>query len=136
LGVKEYQVMPILAIYGIIAAVLVALGGGIGWKVTSDHYEAKHAKDDRVALTDFQTAVLGMSQLSVALEKVKSENRKMYRSIQNRVPEIVSRPVYIRECLDDDGLRLINEAFGGNSDSSKHVDGVSSVNPARGQDGS
>ena len=37
-------------IYAGIAAGLIGLGSAAGWKVTSDYYEAKHAKDDRVEI--------------------------------------------------------------------------------------
>ena len=100
-------------IYAGIAAGLIGLGSAVGWKVTSDYYEAKHAKDDRVALEDFKTAVLGMNQLSAALEESRREKKIVYKTIRKLVPEIVERPVYRNECVDDDGLRVINYALAG-----------------------
>ncbi|SOD41304.1 hypothetical protein [Nitrosovibrio sp. Nv4] len=105
--------MPLLAWYGLVAALIFGAGAAASWKVTSDHYEARAAKDDRVALEDFETAVLGMNQLSAALEVSKGESKIVYKTIEKRIPRLVERAVYLRECVDDDGLRLINEAIAG-----------------------
>lgn len=121
--------MPIFAVYGAIAAIIFTLGAGVSWKVTSDHYEAKHAKDDRVAREDFQTAVLGMNQLSAALQGKKSEQKTVYRTIQKEVPVVVDRPVYRNECVDDDGLRLVNEALAGKLRTSGHDAAVPAAEP-------
>lgn len=128
--------MPIIFVYIGIAVALIGFGGSVGWKVTSDHYEAKAAKDDRVALADFETAVLGMNVLSKALEDSKGEIKVVYRTIERKIPQIIDRPVYRDECLDDDGLRIVAEAFAGKLDNStKHVERVPAVNSVGGQDG-
>lgn len=40
--------------------------------------------------------------------KTKSEERQRVRYVQ--VPKVITRVEYRNECIDDDGLRLINEA--------------------------
>lgn len=127
--------MPIFLVYIGIALALIGFGGSIGWKVTANHYEAKAAKDDRVALEDFQSAVLGMNVLSKALEDSKGEIKVVYRTIERKIPQIIDRPVYRDECLDDDGLRIIAQAFAGKLDNSaEHVERVQAANPAGRQD--
>lgn len=113
--------MPIIGIYALIAAVIFSAGAGVSWKFTSDHYEAKAAKDDRVALEDFKTAVQGMNALSKELEDQKNETRVVYKTIEKQIPKIVERPVYRNECIDDRGLLLVNEALSGRLDSAEHV---------------
>lgn len=123
-------------IYAGIAAGLIGLGSAVGWKVTSDYYEAKHAKDDRVALEDFKTAVLGMNQLSAALEESRREKKIVYKTIRKLVPEIVERPVYRNECVDDDGLRVINYALAGQIHSGEPANPVPADPAVGGEDGS
>ena len=114
--------MPIIGIYALVAAIIFSAGAGVSWKFTSDHYEAKAAKEDRVALEDFKTAVQGMNALSKALEDQKNEARIVYKTIEKQIPKVVERPVYRNECLDADGVRIANEALAGKLDSAEHVE--------------
>ena len=50
-------------------------------------------------------------------EQTKETERVKTETITRTVQKIVGRPVYINTCLDDDGVRLINEA--GNTSESK-----------------
>ena len=50
-------------------------------------------------------------------EQTKETERVKTETIARTVQKIVDRPVYINTCLDDDGVRLINEA--GNTSESK-----------------
>ena len=50
-------------------------------------------------------------------EQTKETERIKTETITRTVQKIVDRPVYINTCLDDDGVRLINEA--GNTSESK-----------------
>ena len=50
-------------------------------------------------------------------EQTKEAERVKTETITRTVQKIVDRPVYINTCLDDDGVRLINEA--GNTSESK-----------------
>lgn len=43
-------------------------------------------------------------------EQTKESERVKTETITRTVQKIVDRPVYINTCLDDDGVRLINEA--------------------------
>lgn len=123
--------MPIILVYIGIALALIGFGGTVGWKVTANHYEAKAAKGDRIALADFETAVLGMNVLSKALEDSKGEIKVVYRTIERKIPQIIDRPVYRDECLDSDGLRIVAQAFAGKLDNSaEHAERVPAVDPA------
>ncbi|MDK1683461.1 hypothetical protein [Acinetobacter terrestris] len=43
-------------------------------------------------------------------EQTKETERVRTETITREVQKIVERPVYINTCIDDDGVRLINEA--------------------------
>lgn len=43
-------------------------------------------------------------------EQTKEAERVKTETITRTVQKIVDRPIYINTCLDDDGVRLINEA--------------------------
>lgn len=43
-------------------------------------------------------------------EQTKETERVKTETITHTVQKIVDRPIYINTCLDDDGVRLINEA--------------------------
>ncbi|HAV6249946.1 hypothetical protein KTH23_08455 [Acinetobacter baumannii] len=43
-------------------------------------------------------------------EQTKETERVKTETITRTVQKIVDRPIYINTCLDDDGVRLINEA--------------------------
>ena len=50
-------------------------------------------------------------------EQTKETERVKTETITRTVQKVVERPIYINTCLDDDGVRLINEA--GNTSESK-----------------
>lgn len=43
-------------------------------------------------------------------EQTKETERVKTETITREVQKIIERPIYINTCLDDDGVRLINEA--------------------------
>ncbi|MBZ0491899.1 hypothetical protein [Acinetobacter baumannii] len=51
-----------------------------------------------------------INKVSADYEKVKAEQNTKVEYIECEVQKIVERPIYINTCLDDDGVRLINEA--------------------------
>jgi hypothetical protein len=65
--------------------------------------EQKHLK----ALAEKQNAI---NQVSEDYEQTKETERVKTETITRTVQKIVERPIYINTCLDDDGVRLINEA--------------------------
>jgi hypothetical protein len=129
------ELLPVITKYVVIPLSLVLLGAGVSWKVTSNHYEAKENKESKVALSIYQDKVKQLAELGTKYEAAKNEQRIIYRTIEKKVQQIVERPVYRNECVDDDGLRIITEALTARSDTSKHADGVPVINAVRGQDG-
>ena len=58
-------------------------------------------------------------EASASFEKKRSANEIRYRTVTVTVEKIVERPVYVNQCLDADGLRILNEQITGQPDSSK-----------------
>ncbi len=102
---------PYLIIGALVGAILLAGGGYLkGWSSASDHYLAASLK----ATHTKTVAKLNQANVqSSALEAGNAQDRIVYRTITRNVDRIVDRPVYRAECIDADGLRLINAAIAG-----------------------
>ncbi len=46
-------------------------------------------------------------------ERMRNEKRPVYQDIDRSITKYVDRPVYVRDCIDSDGLRDINAALAG-----------------------
>lgn len=105
--------MKNLLITGLCAAVLGFGGGWVvhGWERSADEktrieQEAKK-KDEQV-----NTAQVA----STGFEAKRNTNEVRYRTVTVTVEKIVDRPVYLNQCMDDDGLRVINDQIQRRSD--------------------
>lgn len=94
--------------YAATALVAAALGGAGAWKVQGWRFAAQDAQrlEDQAEATRFNEQAA--SAASTGFEVKKASNETRYRTITIEVEKIVDRPVYLQQCIDDDGLRLIN----------------------------
>lgn len=95
------------------AAAIFSAGAMSGYKVTADHYTAAAAKAQKEAAEAYQARTVELNQVSAELEQAKNDRKTVYRTIVRNVETYIDRPVYQRECLDDDGLRDANTALAG-----------------------
>lgn len=95
-----------------LAAGLV-IGAGAATKLTADHYTAKAAAAELAAADAYQARTVELNQVSADLERAKHEKQVVYRTITKRVETYIDRPIYLRDAIDDDGLRDINAALAG-----------------------
>ena len=58
-------------------------------------------------------------EASTSYEEKRTTNEIRYRTVTVTVEKLVDRPVYVNQCLDADGLRILNEQITGQPDSSK-----------------
>jgi hypothetical protein len=100
-------------IYGLIAAAVFASGAYSGHKVTANSYKADMLEVERAANERFKAESKKLNEVAAALEAAKNEKQIVYRTITKTVDRIIDRPVYLNVCLDDDGLRVINDALAG-----------------------
>lgn len=97
----------------IAGAAVLAISFGAGWRV-----KAAFIAERDLALADaktefldaYRTAESGKAQI---LETKLADLRANERVINNEIIKVVDRPVYLNECLDADGLRLIERARAG-----------------------
>lgn len=94
-------------------AVGLAIGAATATKLTADHYDAKAAKAQQAAAEAYQARTVELNQVSADLERAKHEKQIVYRTITKRVETYIYRPIYLRDAIDDDGLRDINAALAG-----------------------
>jgi hypothetical protein len=53
------------------------------------------------------------------LEKSKNEKQIVYRTITKKVEKLIERPIYSTDCIDADGVQLINSALAGKTSDTK-----------------
>ena len=96
-----------------VAAGLFIAGGWIGHSVTAASYRADIIKEQQAAAEAVAAAAARANEQAEELEKARAQREIVYRTITRQVDKIVDRPVYRGDCLDDDGLRITNEAITG-----------------------
>jgi hypothetical protein len=114
----------------IAALVGMAVGAGGAGKVVADHYRAEAAQQKEADAKAYQARTLQLNDVSAELERAKSEKQIVYRTITKRVETYIDRPVYQRECLDDDGLRDANAALAGRASSGEPAPAVPAAGAA------
>lgn len=113
---------------------VVAVSFGAGWRV-----KAAFVAERDLAVVEAKTAFLDAyrdaeSGKAEILEKKLSSLRANERVINNEILKVVDRPVYLNECLDADGLRLIERARAGKADTAEPAAAMSGADKARGHD--
>lgn len=106
--------MPVLtwlkigAAVGLLAA-LIGSGAGIYKHIYNKGYEAAERKHDY----ELAKARKKAEDAATMLEAQKSERRIVYETVTKEINKIVERPIYLSDCVDDDGLYAINQAIAG-----------------------
>ena len=95
------------------AAALFLFGAWIGHSVTAASYRADIIAEQQAAAKAVAEAAAKANQHAEELEKTRAQREIIYRTITRQVDKIVDRPIYRADCLDDDGLRITNEALTG-----------------------
>jgi hypothetical protein len=102
-----------LAIYAVAATLLFGGGAYVGYQ-----YESGQRAKEKVAMAEEATAKLKAAtdksnRLSVALEKERAKRDEKFGELSSKLDDLTKRPVYATRCIDDDGLRVINDALVG-----------------------
>lgn len=114
--------LPAVRPYLTLIAAAAAFAGGawIGHGLTAASYQ-KDVIAEQIARIEaikkaadaVQAAAVEANHHAQELEKARAQREIVYRTITKEVDKIVDRPVYRNVCLDDDGLRVINDALRG-----------------------
>lgn len=96
------------------AALAFGVGGFVaGVKVTNNSWKASMLDAERERAEEIRQANDRNNELARELEDSRASIRTVYKTITKRADRIIDRPVYLNVCLDDDGLRLANDALAG-----------------------
>lgn len=106
-----------------LALLLAAFGGG--WHargVVEDVEDAKQAEAMQRAVDAFHAHE---KKIATTLDEKLRSLKANERVIEREVPKIIDRPVYRNVCVDDDGMRLLEEARTGKAGAGKPANKVS-----------
>ena len=105
--------MSTIIVYAVIA---LAFMGALGGIYAKGYYSGKatvtaewQAANEKARAEEAAKANQAATKLEVSREKA----RVVYRTIKQEVEKIVERPVYLQACLDEEGLKLANQAIKG-----------------------
>lgn len=102
------SVGKLIALGVLVLGILSAIGTGVykikQWGANEVRAEWNAEKEARA-----QQALVAANNREGDLGNAKV----IYKTIETRVKEYIDRPVYRAECIDDDGLRDINDALRG-----------------------
>lgn len=115
----------VLRIIGIVVLVVLSFLAGFKVKaglVAERDLAIKEAKD--ALIEAYRTSEEGKAKV---LEDKLASLKANERVIEREKLKIVNRDVYRNECLDNDGVRLIEDARSGKSSTTKPVSSVSGV---------
>ena len=95
------------------AAFMFASGLWVGCRLTAASYQSDIIAEQTAAAEAVAANAKQADQHAAELEKARADREIVYQTITKNVDRLVDRPVYRDVCLDDDGLRLINDALSG-----------------------
>ena len=98
------------------AAVALAVGFAGAWQVQGWRWEAADAQRLRVEQRDRLRQMERADGAAVAHEQHRAGLRQAAQIITREVERVVEVPLYRGECLDADGLQLIDRALGATAD--------------------
>lgn len=101
------------SLYGTLAALLFVAGLWTGWRLASTSYQSDIIKEQNATADLLAAAARQANAQAEELEQARAKREIIYRTITKTVDRIIDRPVYHTDCLDDDGLRIANEALTG-----------------------
>ncbi|MBF0270307.1 MAG: hypothetical protein HQL44_17135 [Alphaproteobacteria bacterium] len=105
---------------------IFAAGAASGGYLAYQYVSGQLAKSENKILVEAalqqQRAAQEIMELSEAFENARNQRRIVYRDITREVDKIVERPVYRADCLDADGLRLVNRALAGQAAAARQPD--------------
>ena len=125
--------LPLLACGALLCA---AFGAATATKITSDHYKAAAAEQERAAAVAYAERTEQLNAVSADLERARHDRKIVYRTITQQVEKVVARDVYRNTCLDVDGVSIINAALAGKPVDPAQLDAaVPAAGAAAGRDG-
>jgi hypothetical protein len=116
------------------ALVGMAIGAGGAGKVVANHYRAEAAEQKEADAKAYQARTVELNQVSAELERARHDRKVVYRTITQRVENVVTRDVYRNVCLDADGVLLVNSALTGRASPGEPAAAMPAAGTATGND--
>ena len=95
--------------YAATALVARAVGFGGGWKTQGWRWDAAEKQRIEQEAKERQKQLDRAHTASTTFEDKRSTNETRYRTVTVTLEKVVERPVYLQQCLDADGLRILND---------------------------
>jgi multidrug resistance efflux pump len=107
--------MPAIIIYLVAAIALFGSGGGLGWKIATDHAKAQELAAVEAAEAKFQAEVDEANAAAQQYEEKARDAQAQTLSVTQDVDRAVAAAsaTYARACFDDAGMRAANAALAG-----------------------
>lgn len=87
---------------------LIGIGFTVGWQVKDWHGDSIELAAEKAAQVVIEVERNYESKVAKKVEERLRELRANERIIEKQIPKIIERPVYNIECIDSDGLDIIN----------------------------
>lgn len=91
------------------AAVALAIGFTGGWKTQGWRWDAADKQRIELEAKERQKQLDRANTASTTFEDKRATNETRYRTVTVTLEKVVERPVYLQSCMDDDGLRSLNQ---------------------------
>lgn len=105
--------------YAATALVALAVGFGGGWQTQGWRWDAADKQRIEQEAKERQKQLDRAHASSGAFEAKRTTNETKQRTVTIMLEKIVERPVYLQQCMDLDGLRLINAQISGDPNPGK-----------------
>jgi len=89
------------------AAVALVAAFSAGWTSRGWREDSARLESERVAQQDYRASVRKMESVGDAYLRGKADAELRETEVVKEVVRVVSKPVYLERCLDDDGLRIV-----------------------------
>jgi hypothetical protein len=114
--IEQVPVASMMPRLYIIAALMLGsalFGFGAAWRVQAWRFKA--IEHDRLVQIqrDTQKRMDRADEAAVSHETAKAKTEVEYVTVTKTVTKYINRPVYASQCLDDDGLRVLNDFAAG-----------------------
>lgn len=122
-----------MSLPALVAAALLAglaLGGTAGWQVQGWRWAAADAARVQAEHEAQRGQERAADAAAARHEAARADIQSRQRVITREVERVVEVPLYRRECLDADGLRLVAAAAGAAASASQPAPGVPAPQPA------
>lgn len=114
-------------------AALSAAGSSLAtWRVVHNAWVASQVEEVKAGIAAYKADAARENAEAAATLATEEKIRVVTKTVIQRVDKIVDRPIYVRACFDDDGLRLVNASLTGAAlDSSQPAAALQPPTPAR-----